>query len=98
VEEYQAASGWRYFTYGECITLGIDNVNATNITIYPNPAKNELSIQSDSPINKVEIYNLAGKCVLRESNFAGSVNVSGLAAGVYLVKANDKIAKLIISK
>jgi hypothetical protein len=75
------------FSHEVCQTItAINNVDLSELQLYPNPAKNELFIHSDSPINKVEIYNFAGVCVLSENNFAGSVNISSLAAGVYSAK------------
>jgi hypothetical protein len=95
IAAYQAASGWSAFTNLQCAPTGVDNVDMSELSIYPNPAKNELFIQSDSPIDKVEIYNLAGSCVLSESNFAGSINVSTLAAGVYFVKIHTATGEAV---
>jgi hypothetical protein len=56
------------------------------VSVYPNPAKHDLFIQSDSPIEKVEIYNPSGLRVLAEDNFAEKIAVSHLADGIYFVR------------
>jgi hypothetical protein len=79
---------------------GIAEVAAQNVSIYPNPVKNELFIQSEQPVEKVEIINLSGRTVetLRATslqNGAQSINVSSLPAGVYLVKIGTEIRKFV---
>ena len=65
---------------------GINNAEIQNLTLYPNPVKDELNITAKNPINKVEIYSLDGKTVMQENNFAGKMKVSSLVKGVYMVK------------
>ena len=64
----------------------IDNVVANQLQIYPNPAKHELFIKSEIPIEKVEICSLAGTLLLSENNFAEKITVSTLPHGIYLLK------------
>ena len=75
----------------------IENVSANKVSVYPNPVKNELFIQSESPVKKVEIYSLAGTLLKLEDNFNEKISVSSLVKGVYLIKIyTDK--GLFISK
>ena len=67
-------------------TTGIMNADIQSLNIFPNPAKDELCITAESQINKVEIYNMDGKMLMQENNFAGKMNVSSLAKGLYIVK------------
>ncbi|MDR1119812.1 MAG: leucine-rich repeat protein [Dysgonamonadaceae bacterium] len=64
----------------------MENVSLSKISIYPNPVKHDLYIQSDYPIEKVEIYNQSGICVLADEAFTGKTDVSHLSAGVYYVR------------
>lgn len=82
-------------------TLSNNNFQSSNLilNLYPNPAKDILSIDLDSDIKFVEIYSLQGQKVLNSTN--KDVNVSGLSKGIYFVKVqdvNDNIAskKLVI--
>jgi uncharacterized repeat protein (TIGR01451 family) len=56
-------------------------------TIFPNPASTLLNIKSDAKITAVEIANHLGQTVLKSNNT--TVDVSGLASGVYFVKAHS---------
>ena len=56
------------------------------VKIYPNPAKKELFIVSESKIEKVEIYTLTGSLVAAENNFIEKISTKNFAEGVYLVK------------
>ncbi|MDR0830018.1 MAG: leucine-rich repeat protein [Prevotellaceae bacterium] len=71
---------------------GIDEVSDNSIIIYPNPATDELKIESvDCKINSVEIFDVSGRIVgagraLPLHNGGQTINVSNLPAGVYLIK------------
>jgi len=63
----------------------INNVLSKQPTIYPNPAKSEIYINSELPIKKVEIYSLTGALLLSDNNFDGKMSVSSLLKGIYIV-------------
>ncbi len=65
-----------------------ENTNTTkDISIYPNPAKDVLFIQSEKRVSQVEIYNMAGQKVLETKET--KINTSNLKPGVYMVKIKD---------
>jgi phenolic acid decarboxylase len=64
----------------------IEEVVADHISVYPNPAKYELYIRSDSPVEKVEIYSPSGRLVASEHRFNGKIDVSRLSEGVYVLR------------
>lgn len=60
------------------------------LSVYPNPAKDFVVIQSAKSISEVKIYNVTGALVRSIKNVADNkVNVSDLQAGVYIIKVND---------
>ncbi|MBN2167129.1 MAG: RICIN domain-containing protein [Marinilabiliaceae bacterium] len=66
---------------------GAEDLNG--IEIYPNPVQNELNINwsSDKKQNtQVSIFNGTGKCVIEKADISGSVDVSQLNSGVYIIK------------
>ncbi|SRX52873.1 T9SS type A sorting domain-containing protein [Aequorivita sp. CIP111184] len=71
-------------------TLGLEeNPFATAITIYPNPAKNSLQVNTqDKTIDQINIYTIAGSKVLELDidTVSPTVDVSSLASGVYYVQ------------
>lgn len=57
------------------------------LSVFPNPAMNELTIQSNRPLAKLELASVTGQVVLSQS-ISGTqheLDVSGLANGVYVV-------------
>ena len=84
---------------------GIENIVANKMSIYPNPVKDEIFIQSELQIKKVEIYDISG-CHVETlhltslpQNEAQTINVSALPRGIYMVKVsvNDDfvVSKLV---
>jgi len=58
------------------------------IKMYPNPVSNYLLIENNSnvSINRVQVFNALGSLVLEVGNPDPTIDVSGLAAGLLLVK------------
>ncbi|GHT43777.1 hypothetical protein AGMMS49965_18270 [Bacteroidia bacterium] len=66
-------------------STGVKEVQAQEkISIFPNPAKDEIFIKSEKPIEKVEILDIAGRVVA--STNSTTVDVATLPQGIYLVK------------
>lgn len=65
---------------------------AEEITIYPNPAKNEIFVNASNINVLAALYDLSGKAVLvKELNGAQeSIEVSNLNTGVYILSITDK--------
>src|SRR5690606_22834794 len=97
----EASLVFRYTSaLGGCIN--IDNVRVSNtlgvndpaqhetvISVYPNPAKNDLHISATDPIAKVSILDMTGKTIETYSGNSGkknmTLNTSQLADGVYML-------------
>lgn len=99
------------YTDGECgaeaegtITLdslfapvGIGENLPFTATLYPNPATTTLTVETDSPIREITVYDLTGRAVavetrcttsLRANNYSPlrrDLNVASLPAGIYLL-------------
>lgn len=71
--------------------LGVNDVaSAKKVSLYPNPAKDFVVLQSEKTISDVKIYNVAGSLVKSFTNVSDNkINVSDLSAGVYVVKINN---------
>ena len=69
-------------------TASVGNNELLNISMYPNPVSDRLNISAQSTIKSAAIYNLLGKKVmsLEINKNSESINVSGLASGMYLIK------------
>ncbi len=77
------------FTYGGVSSLNNVADFTNNLRVYPNPARETVSINSTVNMNKVELYNTLGQLVYTENVNSNSVNlpVSSLNNGTYIVKA-----------
>ncbi len=99
-----------YFDYNAPIvtntyTTNVQNVLATSetnkenkdITIYPNPVKDVLYIQSKTEIVKAEVYDATGRIITSVNVKGNSVNVSELTKGSYIIRLSAK-DKTVIQK
>ncbi len=55
-----------------------------HISVYPNPATNEINIQSSLAIQAVRILDLQGKELIKTTG--GKVSISNLSRGVYMIE------------
>ena len=76
---------------------GVEEVKtapAAVLSVYPNPASDVLYITADKPAHSIRVYNVYGQEVAQATD-ANSINVANLPAGVYIVNADGKIARVI---
>ena len=67
--------------------LNFSETEQINSYIYPNPAENYLNIQSNTNINKLEIYNILGQKILEKSDEnILELKTKILNPGIYIVK------------
>lgn len=62
----------------------IREITDNNIRIYPNPAHNQLFIQSDAAISSINILNVEGRIV--QTGQSQTIDISGLAKGMYFIQ------------
>ena len=82
--------------------LGVDDYDLANaLKVYPNPASNILVIESEIPIDRVELYSVLGKKVKDVRTGFKTIPIYDIADGLYLVKitsGNQSIKKKIIKQ
>jgi hypothetical protein len=71
--------------------LSIGDANQNNILVYPNPAKEQINIEGLEIGNEIEIVNILGVQVFRETakSVSQKINVNTLANGVYFVRVTQ---------
>lgn len=57
---------------------------ADKINVYPNPVKDILNINSEKPIQKIQVMNMAGQ-IVHERGEDSSINMQNLPKGLYIV-------------
>jgi hypothetical protein len=98
------ASGWK--ANFSCAVLAVEDVNSTNnsVNIYPNPAKNLITISSKEALKSFKIYDEAGRLIKSESSLKGTkfdVNISSMQTGNYVVTVEtekQKVTKKLIKQ
>ena len=61
-----------------------------SLKVYPNPAKDVLTIITDANTEGVSIFDINGRLVLSVVDKSQNVNIQNLASGVYFVRMMDK--------
>ncbi len=69
-----------------------------DVTIYPNPANNKLNIQTGIELKTLTIFDLMGHRILQTKSGATQIDISGLAAGFYVIEFNGKIRKKFVKE
>ena len=86
------------------VCTGISEISDPGILAFPNPTRNQLTIQSDKGISNIYVTNMLGQSVLSTEggNQKGlTLDVSGLPAGTYFVKivsstSSGKLFRIVI--
>lgn len=83
--------------------IGLENTAENNeLIVYPNPSKGIVNLKAFNGPLSVEITDISGKQIINMQVSDSKIDVSSLAAGIYILKARtDKITetvKIIIQK
>lgn len=92
-----------FFVRTSSSSLATANVKQDQVSIYPNPVKDVLNIDLKNNQGEVKIFDLSGKVIKTASvNKSGSVDVSKLSKGLYIVEitmnGTSKVTKKIIKE
>ena len=79
------------------VTVSIDENNEVAFVVYPNPAENYVMIESIKEA-EVSIYSINGQMVSSQTINEGTntIDVSNLNAGIYFMKVNETMIKIIV--
>lgn len=81
--------------------ININKLETPTISIYPNPAHNIISIESDLRVSLINIYSIEGKRVLQFNN-KSELDISSLQKGIYLItielEGGKRLTKRIIKQ
>ena len=73
-------------------SLGINAVENPAVRIFPQPANEHLTIQSQNRIGTCELFNIVGEKILSlrsEGRNEITINVSSLPAGIYILRVHS---------
>lgn len=78
-------------------TVVAESSSASALKIYPNPAKNELTVEGAS--DDILIFSASGSLVSRiKAEDRTVINVSSFADGIYVLRSGDSAVRVIKSK
>ncbi|MBL7800830.1 MAG: T9SS type A sorting domain-containing protein, partial [Chitinophagales bacterium] len=63
--------------------VGIEDLRNLNLSIYPNPATDIITIVTDEQITGIELFSAIGQKINVTANAKQQINISDLAAGAY---------------
>ena len=78
-------------TVDECLITGVNNVNANQLALYPNPTSNNVQISGE--FQNWELIDFMGHQIKTGDN--QNIDLSEQQAGVYLIKVDDKLFKVV---
>ena len=80
--------------FGDRLKVNIEKQQTANkILIYPNPAKNTVTIRAKYQIKNIIIYNISGLKIIEKDNIntkQTSVNITQLNTGAYIININTQ--------
>ena len=83
-------------------SAGISNVSSPgqDVTLYPNPVQDVITVTSSVPINKIVISNLVGEQLFSGSysNTSAVVKLSQLPAGIYIARINGAVVRKFVKE
>lgn len=84
--------------YSQVVTANVKTGNNVAVQAYPNPVKDLLQISYTGITNgRVELCDMAGKVLLSQS-LSNSLDVRGIAAGVYMLHITDAASGTKLTK
>ncbi len=85
----------QYTSYSQCVSACVPssiNENSKNISIYPNPANDILTI--DGRYIALKIYDLFGKLIFSTTD-QNTINISSLSNGLYFIDINTEKGNIV---
>ncbi|MFT6138526.1 MAG: hypothetical protein ACJA0U_001277 [Salibacteraceae bacterium] len=75
-------------SYSDIEAVSFNRTKSLSLKIYPNPASSQITIDSESAIESIDIFNIYGSLVQTET--ASTFSVESLANGTYIVNIKTK--------
>ena len=82
----------------------LDEIGESTFIVYPNPFQNELTIESNSAMSDLRLFNMLGAIVFEQKNISNNiirVSLSNLPKGVYqmqMISGSNSIVKSLIKQ
>ena len=74
-------------------TLGIEVLSQKDLKVFPNPTSDVIHCSATFPIERIAIFDVFGRKIMETDE--DSINLSGLAKGLYILEINHNIQRKI---
>ena len=95
--------GNEYFVKIYCSPAGVEETIEQNVEVYPNPAKDVLTVKAEN-LSNVTVYNMMGQMVLSQDVDAEelTINTNDFESGIYMIRVvangNEVTRKISVIK
>ena len=89
----ESQGGYTKLLFAHDAPTSIDGIGEVSLYIFPNPVTNTLNIVGVDESASLAVYNLSGKCVIKDKG--NTVDVSTLSQGTYILQINEQYVKFI---
>jgi hypothetical protein len=82
------------------VSINTSTLNQTtkNVSIYPNPTKGSITVESANSQNQIQVLDVTGKVFLKTQLSSGaSLDLSALPDGVYFLMVNEYVQRIVKS-
>ncbi len=104
-----SAQVWRlsYYYIDDVSVVALDSVPSSigetenlSFSVYPNPATDVLHVRSSQRLARVRLLDISGREVRSQAvaGSAGTIDLSGIPAGVYLIEVTDRHGRRSVQK
>ncbi|MCI4671581.1 MAG: M43 family zinc metalloprotease [Bacteroidia bacterium] len=75
--------------------VGIEKFEAINMLVYPNPARKQVTIESNVQLSEFSLYDMLGDLILSRqvSDRKVSVGIEEIPEGIYLIRINTRVGE-----
>jgi hypothetical protein len=83
-------------------TVGIEEFTSTRISLYPNPASTNITLQVNSPLIGEEyiVFDAIGKVIYKNKIQSTNeiIQLNGFNNGNYFIKVNEMVKRFVVEK
>jgi hypothetical protein len=76
---------------GDNTVLNVESFTQLAFDYYPNPTQNNITVNANSIINSIELYDVQGRLLIAKTTNEDQINVdiSNYSNGIYFLKVNS---------
>lgn len=67
----------------------ISNLSASEVNVFPNPAKDILYLENPEKFKEISIYSINGQLLYKSDNINNSIDLNNFSAGMYTLRAKS---------